>query len=476
MRRPVVVALVLTVVACVPSPKELAAQASTDSKGLIQEALETGQQTNTWQSVDRLFVNSGATSASARPKMPDATASDATMDLLAKYSDRIFADENVVERPVGALIFGLSGTILCTDPRGTTAPSPDCVQQVDKMQLRLKATGGPDLTLQVGPDHLEPVVLKLRAKQSISVEEDLGATERALLFLNSALGTSSPANGATFTASGRVELKLLRHGDHDFTVSYSNLAPIDVKYTDAAGVQRSWTSEARTPVASVRVEGPARKLTVLVDQGRLEGRGLSTDYYYGGSSVSSVDGGSTYVPPTPAPISYLLAGLSAELNLAEGKDPTLTRVGLGDQQSSITWDGRKLLSVDLNATMGRHFDVAWKPVGAGARLDFTPGVEAAVYLGFAALPADAKADPSFLDTTFTGSFKAASGPASMELVPSTANTSGSVRIVAGTLSLSSSQPGQAPRQFTAGTCLAGRSSSVDGGNPVLDVFSAVACP
>ena len=469
-RVPALVALAL--VACVPSPKELAAQASTDTKSLLREAMETGQLTNTWQSVDQLFINTGATSSTSRPRMPEPNQSDSLMDLLAKYSDRIFADSNVVERPVGALIFGLSGDILCSDPRGNSIASPDCVAQFDKLQLRLKATAGPDLTLQVGPEHLEPAVVKLRAKASISIEEDLAATERAALFVNQTLSTSSPLNGATFTAKGKVEFKLQRNGEHDFTVSYANLAPIEVKYTDTMGVQRSWSSEARNPVASLRIEGPARKATALIDQGRFEGKGLSTDYFYSSTAVTSADGGVTYVPATPLPMSWLFAGLSAELRVAEGANPTLTRVGLGDQQSSVTVDGRRLFSIDLNSTMGRRFDVALKPVGTGMRADITPGVEATVYVGLGALPANTRPDPNFVDSTFTGSFKASSGPASMQFNPSTGSTGGSVQIVSGTLSLSSSQAGQIPREFSAGTCL--RSGS--GTHPVLDLFASGTCP
>lgn len=195
------------------------------------------------------------------------------MELVAKYSEKIFADGNVVDRPVGALVFGLSGNILCTDPPTNALPSPDCVSQLDKLQLRLKATAGPDLTLEVGPDHLAPLVIKLRSKVSFAIEEDLDATQKAALFINQALGSGSPLNGVTINAKGRLEFKLLRNGDHDFTLSYSNLAPLEVEYVDAAGFERSWSSEARSPVASLRVEGPAKKLTLLADQGRFEGRG-----------------------------------------------------------------------------------------------------------------------------------------------------------------------------------------------------------
>ena len=73
-RVPALVALAL--VACVPSPKELAAQASTDTKSLLREAMETGQLTNTWQSVDQLFINTGATSSTSRPRMPEPNQSD----------------------------------------------------------------------------------------------------------------------------------------------------------------------------------------------------------------------------------------------------------------------------------------------------------------------------------------------------------------------------------------------------------------
>lgn len=471
MNRRLLLALTALLAACgVPTPREIALQTSADSKSLVREALETGQQTNAWDSLDKLYGSS-----SSRPKMPESTASDSALDVLSQYSDRIFADSNVVDKPFGAEVFALSGAILCTDPQASYPPSPDCVQKVDSLQLRIKVSSGLDFTLQVGPNHLEPLVLKLRTRSSISVEVDLEAAEKAMLFVNTELGNSSPLNGATLTAKGRLELKLQRNGDHDFTLSQSNLAAIDFKLVDANGVVRSYVSDSKSPVYSLRIEGPARKATVVMDQPRTEAHALSTDY--GGSSIaiSNPDGGITYQNVPAVPVAMKLSGLSAQLVVQDGKDPQLTHVGLGDDQSSITYDGHPLVTVDLNRSMGRHFDVAIKPSSTGLRLDVTPGIELIVHTVFSVLPAVYKANAAYADTTFTASFKASSGPASVDFVNGTANSSSAVRISAGTLTLSSTQPGEAPRTFSAGTCLGGGSSS-SSSNPVLDTFSSVPCP
>ncbi len=474
MNRLTAVVVTLAFLGCgVPSPKEVAAQTAADSRSLIREALETGQLTNTWSSIDEVTVNTGmASSAASRPHMPEATIYDASLDTLSKYSDRLFDDSNVVERPFGGLVFAVPGAIVCSSPDGTQPGSPECIKNTNAMQLRIKVTGNLDFTVQVGPEHLEPVVLRVHGKDSLSVEVDLDAMQRSFVYVNGALGQASPTNGQTLVSKGKVEIKLQRNGDHDFTLSYSNLAAISARYSDASGHVRTWNAEAKSPVASVRVEGLAKKLTALLDEGSLEVSGPSSDFGY--TYYTSGSGGSSSQALPSVPMSFFLGGLSAQLNLQDGKSPTLTRLGLGSKQSTITYDGKKLLAVDLNASMGHQFDVTGKTVGSGMRLDFSPGVEAVVYTGFAALPSQANANANFLDATYTGSFKASSGPASLQVTPSTGTTSSSTKILSGVLRLASSQAGQTPREFSADTCLKSGSGS-SAAHPVLDLFAPTPC-
>jgi hypothetical protein len=431
---------------------------------LLRGAIATANGTNNWTSVDELFVNTGLSrSASDRPKFPDASSADSTIDAIKKYIGRIFVDGNVVSSGGGATVFALTGAVLCSNPEGTSTPSSDCVDQFNKLALKVKVSGGLDLTVQVGPANLEPLVLRVRTGKSLAVEVDLDAGQKALEFINQTLASRSPFNGSTVQASGRASVTLEKFGADDFGLSQAVLSPVAVTVTDQSGVSRRFNLESRSPTTSVRIEGPAHRGTVTVELGKATWNSPYRDLFGGGAQ---------------GPLDISVAGVGAQLKLEDGKGSSLLGVTLGNAQSFLAYGGRNFITADLNETQGRKFDVSWSKTAQGLSFVLTPGVDVKVYTGLAALNAatgGGRADPAFDDTTWQGTFAAQSGNPTVEAIPSTANFGGGVKLVNGTLTLKSNRPIDTPRTFNAGVCLGGGSGS-SSRNPVLDAFAATNCP
>lgn len=443
-----------------PDPKEVAARTSKDVQNLVREAWETGAQTNNWRSVDDFFVQSGAsTSTSSRPRIPAASQLDSGLDSVSEVLARVFTEGNVVDTAGGAVTFQVRGLDVCSN-------SPDCISQVDRMDIRVKAWGDMDMALLVGPQRFEVSVLRIRAGKSIAWEVDLAQAQQASAFLTQVLNTNTGFQlpYATLTASGKYELKLEKNAAMDFTLSQSILTPLTWAMTASDGVTRTASLEARSPAYSVRVEGAARKLTALVNLGQTSYRGLWKDFGNSGAS---------------GPIEILLAGLSGTLVFEDGKnEQRLENVGIGDGQSVVRYSGRDVLTVDFNKNDGRRVNITASPTARGVSLSASPGLQVEVFTGFGALDAELGADAyqnELKNSRYEGSFTASSGQTpAVEILAPRGQTSGALQLSRGVLRLSVNDPRVAPRSFSAPMCLGTGGST--GNNSIVEGLSAVSCP
>lgn len=446
-----------------PTPEEVAERTATDIAELVRGAIATASGTNAWTSVDEFFVSTGLSrSAADRPKFPDASSADSTLDFVTKLTRRIFTQANVVSSAGGATVFALTGAVLCSD--GNSAPSMDCVETVDKLGLKVKATGGLDLTLQVGPSSLEPLVLRVRGGKSLALELDLDVGQRTYEFVAQALGSRSSLGSTTIQSAGRVSFTLEKFAADDYQLSQAVSAPVAVTVTDQQGVSRRFNLESRSPAIALRLEGPARRGSLTVDWGKATWSGPYRDF----NASSALPGG----------LDVSLAGLGAQLKFEDGKGSSVAGLTLGNAQSFLSYAGRNFITVDLNDGLGRKVDVGWSKSARGLSFVLTPGIDLKVYTGFAVLktPTSGSTDPAFDDTSWQGTFSAQSGNPTIEVIAPTQGSSGGVKLVNGAMTLKSNQPTDVPRTFNAGVCLGGGSGGSSPRNPVLDALSAVNCP
>lgn len=449
-----------------PSPEDIAAKTGNDIEELVKGSITTARYTNSMQTRDEALTSIGISSSDTRYQVPEASSTDQSFADWKILTGRIFREENIIDRPAGAVVFALKGVDLCTPLRSAEPADPRCVQDIDRAQLALRGSGDVDLTLLVGPNRYEPVVLRVRSKQSLAVEIDLAQATLASDYLQTIFNQGS-GPVTTTSGSGKVELKLERHADTDYSLRLSILEDVTVRVTDPDGIARVFTSKATQPLASLRVDGAARRISTELNAGPTEYQGLWSDWY----SSASVS--------LRTPMVASLSGFHWSAVLQDGQNSHTVNVGLGSGQSSLTFAGQKVFALDLNESLGRRLEMEWTKSAAGAPLlKIKPGLHAQLFFKLQPVKdAGDSVSDDLLNATYAYSFLEQSGqvPSLEVLKPSNDGTwQGGVRLVSGQLTLSSNNPGLPSRSFSAGTCLTGFNGQST--NSMLDLFSAAACP
>jgi hypothetical protein len=391
------------------------------------------------------------------PVPADPTAADAQAALMEKYlRERIFIEENVEATEGDSTIFRIQGDDVCTT--GERPAELGCVQAVDKLELRIRATrtdkDGLDLGFQFGPQRDEPVVLSFGQK-TMAVVVDLGESKDTVQFLIPEAAEELPR-----VMVGRVELRLTENGAQDVTFSTGILDAIRIEMDGERGTHSFSTAKA-TPLSELRMDANAKRLSFELNLGTTEYKGP----YGGTSSLSSQQ------------VVYSLSGLSFAFNAEEGQDDfVIAHVGLGEAQSYMSLNGTKIFTADLNALSGRHFDLNLSKGANGLPLvRVLPEFDLATKFFLSPLKADPTAEvPSFYEDE---SYRVRlSGGGSPSIRPVDANTTtgfpGGLQVVSGELSL---QGKNASVTVPAGKCLVGKQAAAEGSHPLLGHFEARDC-
>ena len=454
-------ALVVLSFACAPDPKVVAERTAVDVQSLVREAWVTAEGSNTWASLDSSLLALGvsAESRSTSMRVPAVTSLDTGLDSLKKRVDRIFAESNIIDRSGGALTFQVRGVDVCTDDNG--ALNAACAESVDRQKLFVKASGDLDLALLVGANKDEIFSLEIRKNASIAVVVDLARSMAAMSALQSAQQGMTVTY--SFNAKGKVEWRLAKNGKDDFTLSSSVLSPVTYEMTGTDGVSRTATIGAKSPVASIRVEGPSKRATLVYGAGEFRYTGLLRDLF--SSETSST-----------RPVDVFFASLGATLVFEDGKTARLEGAGLGSTTSTIKSGNDLLFSIDFNKDQGRTVAATWEPTAAGFKLNFTPGLQLDAHVALGVLAsATYMVAPEHQNATYSASFLAPGKTPSVEFFTNR-STSGAPfgRILEGELKLSVDDAQIAARTFTAPSCLA----KFDGmrTNSYVESVVAVDCP
>jgi hypothetical protein len=391
------------------------------------------------------------------PVPTDPVVADAQAVLLEKYlRERIFTEANVEETEGDSTIFLLKGDDVCTT--GAAPAEAGCVQAVDKMELRIRATAtdndGMDLGFLIGPSRAEPMVLSFGQK-TVAMVVDLGGAKDAVTFLD-----PSAAQGLPRVMVGRVELRLTENGEQDVTFSTGILNAIQIEL-EAAGATHAFSTAKATPLSELRMNAKDKKVSFELNLGTTEYRSL-----YGGTS-----------PLAKEQVVYSLSGLSFAFNAEEGMDDfVVAHVGLGDAQSYMSVGGTKVFTADLNALSGRHFDLNLSKGADGLPLvRVLPEFDLATKFFLSPLKADPLAAvPSFYEDQ---SYRVRlSGGGAPSLRPVEANTTtgfpGGLQVVSGELRLEGSG---AAVSVPAGKCLVGKEVATEGSHPLLGHFESRDC-
>ncbi|HEY8210706.1 MAG TPA: hypothetical protein VIG99_24650 [Myxococcaceae bacterium] len=459
-----------------PTPEEIARQTAENVAALVTEAGETAQSINDMSTLD--ITSAGVRSAAGTPctagdvacAAPDAPPQESFDEQVARIrrflTERIFVEENLESSDAFSATFRVPGSALCSD--GTTAPDPSCVAQVDAAELRVKAWpqggGGVNLQVLVSKDRFELLGFEL-SKKTLAVTTDLPQTKKALDFIATATGnTTTPAPRVL---EGKLEARLTRNEEHDFTLSYAVLWGVKLEWTDASGRELSFSTASTNPLASLRVEAPRKRVTVEVNAGE-------TRY-----SAPYVDSTNAANPLNGQLQTFFLSGLSGKLVAEEGQDVQITNIGLGGGQSFVKLGDRMLVTADLNKDAWRHLDMKLRRDEAGrVVVSMSPELDLIVGAFYSALRQIGGSYPDALqDESLRLRINGAASP-EMTAVAADAATGfpGGWKMRSGSLSVSTDQSGFDPLVVSEGRCLVRRQSTPPAGShPIYGGWDAMDC-
>jgi hypothetical protein len=371
-------------------------------------------------------------------------------DLIA----RIFNDEN----HEGDGVYRLTPELLCPQD-DTGAIDPECAANVEAAELRIRvelAGDGLDFTLLVGPDRVEPLVLELRSDR-LTVAVDLDEAADAATHLASVVGEPIALPDVF---EGQVAFSIVVHGPEDVSFEIAVREDIAVAIDTEDG-RVDFSTAARDPLASLRVDAAARALTALLDVGP-----TAASMPWQMANSASLATGTWAID---------WSGLSFTASAQDGDDSVhIENIGWGDDTSTLRLDDAVLMAIDLNQSAGRRFAVTLSPDPAGGLplADVTPGVELVVDLDLQPLAsAGDPIDAWLLDDTYV---LALEGPATTQSIAGDPVTGegGALRIAQGSLTIANDGGSVV---VEAGQCLLA-DPVTDGEHPILGAMTAGACP
>ena len=269
-----------------------------------------------------------------------ATLVDADAEV-AYLNDKLFTDAN----HVGGGVYQVPASLVCTrttiDPAGNTVQAIDaaCAEQLAKVDLRVRTArdnGALVFAIQVDADHDEPLILTL-THTSIALTVDLDGTQRAIVALASLFGQDVP-NAAL---SGQVTSKLEVLGTAKAKASLTIDRALSIQFAkagaDLAGPDAFVLSSASAEVFSVTLDGAAKTGTFAV--------GLAETAV---KIPASTAGKRTELD---------LPGVTGTASFTPGHPLALTHLGLGNRTTTVSINGARAESIDLNPQDGRALDV-----------------------------------------------------------------------------------------------------------------------
>lgn len=377
------------------------------------------------------------------------------IDELVKFlKEEVFIAENLEAEDDSSATYLLRPERFCeydaeSIPQGSGAvPEPeideDCVDQFERLQPRLRLTspreGSVDVAVLLTAQKRNPATLELEQAR-VGVVLNLGELKASL----DALGEETEGLVAL---TGKLELELVQNAVRDYSLRTNVLEALGVT-ADVDGESVAVSLGPSKPTAELRFDGNRRELTGRYDYGTFAVHGPLNAFRDMFDEPEYDDFGNELPRKTyTGNIDLSLAGLEGQVVLDGSRDQlNLKGLGLGDASSTLKLDGTVIAQLDVNPQAGRHFDLSIESDSEDrATLGFSPTFDVSALLNFAPLASQIADLPDFLlgDTIrvwFDGN------------EPSIRVEQDQVRVLSGTLNMSSTRVPSANISVPAGSCL-----------------------
>lgn len=366
-----------------PTPTEVRASIAGDLAEVIREtnaavtsSTEALPGDATLGIVDRVLGTSSSTSlrvhrfvdrfrhAGARPADGDAIDADEQIGYL---NDKVFTDAN----HVGDGIYVIPPSLVCDDGEG--AIDAECAQRLAQAQIRIrtaKEDGWVVFALQLDADHDEPLILRLK-RNAIAVTVDLDDMQRAMIALASLFGEELPNVRLGGQVTGKLEILGTAKLRASVSIDRALVVRLADEGADLDGPDAIAFSSAKANVVSVTLDGPAKHGTAAIGLGETAVRIPARD----------VDDHRFELD---------LPGVTGEASFTAGQPVELKRLSLGQRTTTITVDGVRAQTIDLNPQDGRAFGATLSHDAASGAdiLEVSPKLDLRLFIDHAALHDD----------------------------------------------------------------------------------------
>lgn len=402
-------------------------------------------------------------------------------ELMDTLREQIFTAENLESEDSSSVTYLLGPATFCEDsveisggsgatPDPAPAPTldPECVDQIQRLQPRIRLSspgaGDVDVELLITSEKRNPVTLELY-RNHVGAIIDLGETKAAL----DAIGEDT---GNLVSMVGKLGIELRKNAELDFSLRSSVLEAIEIVMDNDLGEQIRVALGQSIPMFELRFDGNNRQITGAMDYGTLAVDGPLNAFRdsFEDTEYDPVTGEELPGPVYTGHTELFVAGLEGSITFDGTTDRLdILDVGLGDTSSTLKHDGTVLAQADLNAQAGRHFDLAIQKQPEGEPVvTFSPTFDLSVMLHFAPLATQiTDLSSSILDDTLRIWFDGQD--------PSVQGREDALRVVSGTLNMTSTSTPAANLSVPAGMCLV-ESDAEAPAHEFLGAFAVSTCP
>jgi hypothetical protein len=384
---------------------------------------------------------------------------EAIDEFILSLRDEIFTAANRESSTGSSVTYRLGPETLCGEldtpvdpgaPAPTPSPTPmydpECVDQSNRLQVRLKLTlaspGNVDMALQLTEARRNPVTFELHGDH-IGVSSDLAEVKATL-------DAAGEDTSNLPTLEGRVGLELRRNNELDWSFLGSVLQNIVVAIADEETAEQvRVTVGASSPATELRLNGNARNIVGSLDYGTFAVSGPLNAFRDSFDDVEydAVTGLEIPRPTYTGNVELFVAGYEGSVTFDGSTDHlTLTGLGIGDVASTLKWNDQILAQLDLNKDHQRHFDLGYQKTSAGSEFTFSPTLDALLSLNFAPLANQiTDLSPSLMNDTIRVWFDGQD--------PKIEVTDEQVKVVTGSFHVTSTATPDADLHVPAGMCI-----------------------
>ena len=395
---------------------------------------------------------------------------DTASDIEDFFKTRLFVAANVESSTATSVTYQLKADPTCRPlPSEISAGRMDrvdlkCGADLAKLQVRIVVTSDGDgyrYQILLGPDKLELSVFIIHS-DLLGWEADLNKARLATQYANMVLGDEADREEEPFPFSvleGRIKIAVQKLGDKKASISWSVLEPIRLQDMD----HHSFAMAVANPVFALSGDGVAKTVTLKLAIPQTDVRAPWDPRDMGTKNLD---------------LHVSFGGLHGESTLSEMAEE-LAFTGLGVGPSFVEVRTTKIFELAFNTANASKMDLKIKPIADDqARFELSPRFD--LSLAFKLMPVlgeFSEAPDSFLHNETYSLVMMGSAPVVVETVAANdAGFEGGFKMVAGSLTLSTTSDPAATVTVPPGQCLTELPTPADGSHPLLGQLHSAACP